>query len=540
MQTMIQQGQQLTDYANYDITVERIAEGGFGLVAMGPCRRHNDQWFALKTLKPAGLEDEEACSRFLRECLTWVAFWPHPNIARAGAVTDISMPDFGLVPFIAIPHAEMGNLRNALAAQDPPLAIRLHWAQQIAAGLVYLHTPDATILRDQPLVHRDLKPENVLITREGEALITDFGLSKAMQDGQALLPREVSGAAATDHQRLEGRNGGEIVGPLVSLFTTARGVGLGTIQYMAPEQWIDAAVVGPPADIYAFGLILSELLTDRHALEEIMIRDVESWRRIHTEAQPRGLREVRPEIPEEIERLYIACLAKDPANRPSAREVLTTLRASAFANDLPTYVPYEAIPRTPANMAAWWHNTSQAYLTHQLYDEALERNTQALTTVPDASERWTLFMTRGNILMPMGQIDDGLAAFDQALANCSADDHANRGMILTNRGSHLSLVYRFADAEEAFATAAIEAPDTFVVWYNRARNEGNWAIIESTAEPKNYSSACSHAARGLAHIRRAMQISSSDPEVQVVHAQLEQLERTLCNASAHLQADSAH
>jgi len=171
---------------------------------------------ALKLLKPALLADEDAVGRFMREART-AANLIHPRIAWVWEVGELEGRFF-----IAVRYINGQSLDQFLAAQGP-----LPWAKtqeifcQIGAALSFAH--------EQDLVHRDVKPQNVLISKTDGAVLTDFGLVRAM---------ESSGVG------------------------TRTGVLMGTPAYMAPEIW-RGENAGPAADQYALGCILAELLTGR-------------------------------------------------------------------------------------------------------------------------------------------------------------------------------------------------------------------------------------------------------------------------------------
>src|SRR5262249_51712399 len=148
-------------------------------------------------------------TQFVREAETWVHLGLHPCVVNAYYVRRIEG-----VPCILIEKVDGGSLKTWLRERKVrDLATALDIAIQVASGLAYAQQRQATF------VHRDLKPANVLITADGRARVTDFGLV--------------------------GAGGGR----------------LGTPAYMAPELWDDAPRVSPAVDLYAFGVLLYELLT---------------------------------------------------------------------------------------------------------------------------------------------------------------------------------------------------------------------------------------------------------------------------------------
>ncbi len=344
-------GQRLTDYASIDLLVKRVAFGGFGEVALG-VDQMDGRWQAIKVLRSdlfttlgnagdvAAQQEREARLRagFLREALTWRGLWSHPNVLQAQFVTEIN----GQL-MLVLDYAEEGSLRDLfLHAQRQggwltPTAA-LHLAQQIAAGLVELHTPRPDLLRDQPIVHRDLKPENILLDAYGYAMITDFGLAKAVQEATTpasatvahaesqRMRQDARGATTTATETLlsagelratlsalisadpaaeasmAGASGdapanqpaaAPIRGTATQAYRTQQGVAMGTPAYMAPEQWLDAAAAERPADAYAFGVLLVELFTGEHPLLPLTRpHALDGWRLAHLTTTPRTLTEL--------------------------------------------------------------------------------------------------------------------------------------------------------------------------------------------------------------------------------------------------------
>src|SRR5262245_6930975 len=195
--------------------VGKLGEGGMGEVY----RAHDTTLgrdVAIKVLPAALAEDAERMTRFRREAQLLAAL-NHPNIAQV----------YGLEgPALVMEFVPGTDLRGPLPLDDA-FAV----ARQIAAGLEAAH--------ERGIVHRDLKPPNIRITPDGLVKILDFGLAKA------LAPEGADPAA--DSPTVTGTRAGAI---------------LGTAAYMAPEQ-AQGKPVDQRADIWAFGLILYELLTGR-------------------------------------------------------------------------------------------------------------------------------------------------------------------------------------------------------------------------------------------------------------------------------------
>ncbi len=526
----------LTDFANVDITVTSIGKGGFGLVFMGPDRFSHGQWRALKTLRPELLAFRPALrDLFLRECLTWVGLWPHPNLLIAETATQID----GRL-YLLLDYAEGGNLRDLLAT-DQPFRKRLLWAQHIAYGLQALHTPDPEFLRPFPLVHRDLKPENVLVHGLGHAMITDFGLAAAIgdalaqtpeafgaQDGFALveqlaaqatlatpLPTGGRAARATRTARFQARSAG--------VQTPGLG-GVGTIAYMPPEQWDVEGNVGPPADLYAFGLILSELLAGRHGLIDLEADlDEDGWYQLHLLGAPRPLRtgpaESASRLPVDVEQLYQALLAKRPESRPTAAEALSVLRQAASQLGEEPYVWHELYLRNDEHRQMAWHNWSVTCLDFDLLEEALVRNKRALALDP---RRSSTLNTQGNISarlglreLEAGDTEQGVLHLEEALdwhsqAIAAATTNADRALAQGMKAARLNELGRYAEAEIAYAEALAIDADHGVTWQNRARNEWAWARAERDAGRRT--EARRLYALALSHTQEALRRGPNDPE----------------------------
>jgi len=315
-----------------------IGQGGMGEVWAGYDIRL-DRRIAVKLMKPPpapsplgapggpaealraeqAQASENARLRFLREVQT-TATLAHPGIpAVHDTGTDEATGDLYLVMQM-LTGAELADLiaEHDYDASPPPLAWAAAIAAQVAAVLSEVHRLS--------VVHRDIKPRNLFLTPGGIVKVLDFGVA-------ALL-----GA-----------------GGLIKLTMTGQTVG--TPPYMAPEQAL-ASAVGPPADLYALGCVLHEMLTGQLPFMPSDGISVQ-WHHVHTPPPP--VRTIRRDIPAPVETLILQLLSKNPNERPGPDEVYDTLlpyaradTASLARDDLdptrPFIRPMAAPPRrgTPA------------------------------------------------------------------------------------------------------------------------------------------------------------------------------------------------
>src|SRR5690242_608754 len=204
---------------HYRIT-SKLGEGGMGAVYRATDTKLNRD-VAIKVLPPAFAEDAARMQRFEREAQV-LASLNHPNIAAIYGIEQGA---------IVMELVEGADLAGPL-----PVDTVIDYARQIATGLEAAH--------EKGLVHRDLKPANIKVTSDGVIKLLDFGLAKA---------REESAPTTTS----------PTMSPTLSLAMTQAGMILGTAAYMSPEQ-AKGKPVDKRADIWAFGVILYELLTGRH------------------------------------------------------------------------------------------------------------------------------------------------------------------------------------------------------------------------------------------------------------------------------------
>src|SRR5262245_35932862 len=253
---------------------------------------------AIKVLPEEFASDADRLRRFQQEALA-TATLNHPHVV---AVYDVGAHERGA--FVVTELLEGRTLRDVLAAGPLPLRKAIDYATQIANGLAAVH--------EKGIVHRDLKPENVFVTRDERVKILDFGIARVVR-GATFADAETADATAT-----------------------MPGSILGTVGYMSPEQ-VRGEVADHRSDIFAFGVILYEMLTRRRAFQRetapgtlaaILHDDPPEWTGDGTLASLRMMRLVR------------RCLEKSPGARfQSARDLMLVLSDEVTDSSLAAVVP---------------------------------------------------------------------------------------------------------------------------------------------------------------------------------------------------------
>ena len=297
-----------THLGPYEI-IAAIGAGG-----MGEVYRATDsnlkRSVAIKVLPASVAGDADRLARFQREAEVLAAL-NHPNIAAIYGLEKT--PDLTALVMELVEGEDL----SAIIARGPvSFSDALPIAKQIADALEAAH--------EQGIIHRDLKPANIKVRGDGTVKVLDFGLAKAMD------PAGTSSANAMNSPTLTAR-------------ATQMGMILGTAAYMAPEQ-AKGKVVDKRADIWAFGVVLHEMLTGRH----LFLADTIPETLAHVMTRQIDLATLPASTPRRVRGLLARCLEKDPKKR--LRDIgdarLTLEEVISGAADEPTASP--ALAAAPA------------------------------------------------------------------------------------------------------------------------------------------------------------------------------------------------
>jgi Tol biopolymer transport system component/predicted Ser/Thr protein kinase len=292
----------------------RLGAGAMGEVYRGRDTRLGRD-VAIKVLPQAFTSEPERLARFEREAKL-LASLNHPNVA-----TIYGLEESNGAQALVMELIDGEDLGQRIARGPLPLAEALDLARQIASALDAAH--------ERGVIHRDLKPANILITREGQVKVVDFGLAKSF-----------GGDAASG----SGPSAGSMTATSAG---TIAGVILGTAAYMSPEQARGKAV-DRRTDVWAFGCVVYEMLTGKTAFAGETVTDVlaaivhedPDWSALPAAARPR------------LARLLRRCLVKDMRERMSdLGDVALILREIATEKPTPAL---EAAPVAAATSRASW------------------------------------------------------------------------------------------------------------------------------------------------------------------------------------------
>ena len=262
-----------------------------------------ERWAAVKVIDTPFRDDPDYMQRFQREARA-VAQLQHPNIVRLYRFGEVNKLLYIAMEYIDGPDLDRLLVAYASRQQPMPPAEVRQLIRQICLALDYAHS--------QGVIHRDIKPANIMINKNGDAIVTDFGL--------VLL--------SDQHTR------GEI---------------MGTPHYIAPEQAISSGNAVPQSDLYAVGVILYEMFTTRLPFDATHPYDVAL---MHIGEPPPPPRQVNPNIDPAVEAVILKALAKDPTDRYATGAALADALDQALGAERAQIPAVIAEPRSPPLISA--------------------------------------------------------------------------------------------------------------------------------------------------------------------------------------------
>ena len=252
---------------------EKIGSGG-----MAEVYKAHDRLLArpvaVKILHEAYRSDIEFIERFHREAKS-AARLSHPNIV---SIYDVGVA--GNDHFIVMEYVQSSTLKKKIQDEGPlSLLTATQIAKDIASGLTHAHANN--------IVHCDIKPHNILMTADGRAKITDFGIARAVTESTLTY-------------------GGSVIG---------------SVHYFSPEQARGGAIT-PKSDVYSLGIVLYEMLTNRLPFTG---ENPIAIAMKHIEEEPISPSRYRPQIPPMLEAIVCRAMSKSPEIRPSSFELVQEL-----------------------------------------------------------------------------------------------------------------------------------------------------------------------------------------------------------------------
>ena len=433
--------------------IYKILQGGAGIVYIVYDHAFREP-FAAKTFRDEIFaQSPQVAERFVREGLAWIRLDVHPNVTQARMVENIDGK-----PFLFLEYVSGGDLGNWIGTPrlTKDLAQVLRFSIQFCDGMIHA-------LSKKLRAHRDIKPRNCLITHNGVLKITDFGLAK-------LFDEDIISQAPGPGGRIQNLN----------LTATA----IGTCTHMAPEQFDNITQIDARADVYAFGVMLYQMVTGELPFIGSTWQDLE---RLHKTQPPPHLATTEKPLAELVQK----CLEKDPARRvASFQEVRTSLEAiyenvvgspppeplrdtaltavqwsnkgSSLDNlgrRTEALVCFDTAIHLEPNFAPAWFNKGVALSASNRPEEALDCYERALKIDPKSAQVWS---NKGVVLKGLGKIKEAMACYEHAL-----DCNPRYPNAWVNKGVALRAMGKGEEALKCYDQALTLNPGDPGVWTNK-------------------------------------------------------------------------
>jgi serine/threonine protein kinase len=414
-----------------------LGKGGFGIVYLVYSHEHK-KVYALKTFRDEYLQDEAIRQRFHQEANIWVNLGYHPFLVRAhyvdGVVDVVASRLYIVMEYIAPGENGLNTLEQYLRHNPPDLAQSLCWAIQVCHGMEYAYSKGVR-------AHCDLKPANILIDQNKIVKITDFGLASVLGTAGA-----ISGVKLDIEDGRIGLSG-----------QNKEGTGYGTPTHMPPEQFTNAIECDERSDIYAFGIVLYQMMAGgklpflaplpRYDSEEEMAR---FWRSMH--ALHRGSPVPRLDSP--LFPCTLRCLEKEPTKR--------YLSFGQLRSDLESLLKRlngESIQPPQVHDPAFqeWYNKGFSFDKLGRNEDAIRCYDKCLDLNPQYADAWH---GKGLNLFVLGRYEEAIDCYDKTM-----ELDPRKADAWNQKGVSLGCLGRYEEAIKCFDKALELDPS-----YTRARS----------------------------------------------------------------------
>jgi len=399
----------------------------------------NDGMVAIKLIRP-DLSTERAIDTFRYEARVWLEIARHRNIVKLKEI--VRLPNqLALI----LEYVDSGTLRDLISIEKPlGLSRTLEIAMDICDGMDYLHSTLG-------ILHRDLKPENVLMSLDGTAMITDFGLAKAKQSP------------------------GFVGSP-------AHG---GTPEYMPPEQEKNPSTVDERADIFPFGVVLYEMATGKRPCKGRIDHDKLT------------------KVPRQLQDIVVQCLSLDYQKRPSSFRVIKGY-LNEIVKDMNLVFPLSPNPELPWEHAllVWCNRVMknvESYPPQEILSKLSSRGGPVINHCVlgssrkdedkslDVERKWTAPLAKVYQWVKNFKTDTSSYVDWDAMVNAHEEIERKVGGPLTSEGISFYDWYRkgtglltigcFKEAVRCFERVLIGTSDDGVQWDPRGRTEYGLACL---------------------------------------------------------------
>ncbi|MBK8137666.1 MAG: tetratricopeptide repeat protein [Chloroflexi bacterium] len=427
--------------------VMSVRYGGMGVVYLCYDQQRGEP-AALKTFQSRFWNNTRAVTRFDKEAHTWIRLEKHPNIVQARLVRVIDGRPHIVLEHVSGPENLGSDLSSWIRHRRITIENSLDFALQIARGMRH------AFVKVPGMVHRDIKPANILVTHDGTAKVTDFGLVySVLQDGSSSDDAEPSADVEIDP---------------TDRLTRADAV-VGTYAYMSPEQWRSDPRLDARSDIYAFGCVLFEMLTGKTVFA---FRQKAELKKAHLEDTPEFDEAAEVRVPEALRKLVLWCLEKEREDRPQSwAEIADVLR------DITVEITgHEPEPEPEGLPLAARELVDKGYSLTELgrYEEALVAYDQAIAQQPGLSWAWA---RKGRTLRLLERYEEALACYDTAL-----ELQPRYAWAWNGKGVILERLERVSEALGCFQTATELHPSDVWYWYNLASAFTTLGLLDKANE----------------------------------------------------------